>query len=60
METEVARKIENAIATLQGIKHIYTKVQDGAATITVESLSARARISWACWAPSARASAASR
>jgi multidrug efflux pump subunit AcrB len=36
METEVARKIENAIATLQGIKHIYTKVQDGTATITVE------------------------
>jgi multidrug efflux pump subunit AcrB len=25
----VARKIENAIATLQGLKHIYTKVQDG-------------------------------
>jgi len=24
------------IATLQGIKHIYTKVQDGTATITVE------------------------
>ncbi|MCU0938806.1 MAG: efflux RND transporter permease subunit, partial [Burkholderiaceae bacterium] len=36
METEVARKIENSIATLQGIKHIYTKVQDGTATITVE------------------------
>jgi multidrug efflux pump subunit AcrB len=36
METEVARKIENAVATLQGIKHIYTKVQDGAATVTVE------------------------
>ncbi len=36
METEVARKIENAVATLQGIKHIYTKVQDGTATITVE------------------------
>jgi multidrug efflux pump subunit AcrB len=29
METEVARKIENSVATLQGIKHIYTKVQDG-------------------------------
>lgn len=36
METEVARKIENSIATLQGIKHIYTKVQDSTATITVE------------------------
>ena len=28
METEVARKIENSVATLQGVKHIYTKVQD--------------------------------
>jgi multidrug efflux pump subunit AcrB len=36
LETEVARKIENSVATLQGIKHIYTKVQDGTATITVE------------------------
>ncbi len=36
METEVARKIENSIATLQDVKHIYTKVQDGTATITVE------------------------
>ncbi|NUZ04365.1 efflux RND transporter permease subunit [Piscinibacter koreensis] len=36
LETEVARKIENSIATLQGVKHIYTKVQDGAATITTE------------------------
>ncbi|MGE5152530.1 MAG: efflux RND transporter permease subunit, partial [Bdellovibrio bacteriovorus] len=36
METEVARKIENAVATVQGVKHIYTKVQDGTAIITVE------------------------
>ncbi|MEN3373284.1 efflux RND transporter permease subunit [Dechloromonas sp. ZS-1] len=36
METEVAKKIENSVATLQGIKHIYTKVQDGTATVTVE------------------------
>ncbi len=36
METEVARKIENSVATLQGIKHIYTKVQDGVANVTVE------------------------
>ena len=36
LETEVARKIENSIATLQGVKHIYTKVQDGSASITTE------------------------
>ena len=36
LETEVARKIESAIATLQGLKHINTKVQDGSAMITAE------------------------
>ena len=36
LETEVARKIENSVAALQGVKHIYTKVQDGTATVTVE------------------------
>ena len=36
METEVARKIENSVATLQGVKNIYTKVQDGSALVTVE------------------------
>ncbi len=36
METEVARKVENAVATLQGVKHIYTKVQDGTAVVTIE------------------------
>ena len=36
LETEVARKIENAIAGIQGLKNIYTKVQDGAVTITAE------------------------
>jgi multidrug efflux pump subunit AcrB len=36
METEVARKVENAIATVQGLKNLYTKVQDGTATITAE------------------------
>src|SRR5690606_37763748 len=36
LEAEVARKMENAIATLQGIKHIYTKVQDGSVFISVE------------------------
>jgi multidrug efflux pump subunit AcrB len=36
LETEVARKIENNLATLQGIKHIYTKIQDGVVSITAE------------------------
>jgi multidrug efflux pump subunit AcrB len=36
METEVARKIENAVASLQGVKHIYTKVTDGTAVTTIE------------------------
>jgi multidrug efflux pump subunit AcrB len=36
METEVARKLENSIATIQGLKHIYTKVQDGVATVSAE------------------------
>ncbi|MDR0672549.1 MAG: efflux RND transporter permease subunit [Zoogloeaceae bacterium] len=36
LENDVARKIENAIATQQGVKHIYTTAQDGSVTITVE------------------------
>src|SRR5215218_8933510 len=36
LETDVARKVENSIATLQGVKHIYTTVQDGSSTTTVE------------------------
>ena len=36
METEIARKIENAVAAIQGVKHIYTLVQDGSASVTVE------------------------
>jgi multidrug efflux pump subunit AcrB len=36
METDVARKLEDSIATLQGVKHVYTLVQSGAMTITVE------------------------
>lgn len=36
LETEVARKIEDSVATLQGIKNIYTKVLDGQVQITVE------------------------
>ncbi|MBA4215351.1 MAG: RND transporter, partial [Polaromonas sp.] len=36
LENDVARVIENSLASLQGIKHITTKVQDGAVTITTE------------------------
>ena len=36
LETEVARKIEDSVATLQGVKNIYTKVLDGSAQVTVE------------------------
>ena len=36
LETEVARKLENSIATIQGLKHIYTKVQDGSVSVTAE------------------------
>ncbi|MBS0444275.1 MAG: efflux RND transporter permease subunit [Proteobacteria bacterium] len=36
LETEVARKIENSLATVQGLKHIYTSLTDGTATITAE------------------------
>jgi multidrug efflux pump subunit AcrB len=36
LETDVARKLENSIATVQGLKHIYTKVQDGVVTLTAE------------------------
>ncbi|MDB5899992.1 MAG: putative inner rane transporter [Ramlibacter sp.] len=36
LETDVARKIENSIATVQGLKHIYTKAQDGVVTLTAE------------------------
>lgn len=36
METEVASKIENALATLQDIKHIKSSLTDGEANITVE------------------------
>jgi multidrug efflux pump subunit AcrB len=36
METDVARKIENSLATLQGLKHIMTTLQDGSASITVQ------------------------
>ncbi len=36
LETVVARKLENAVATLKGVKHIYTLVSDGSVTVTVE------------------------
>jgi hypothetical protein len=36
METEVARKIENAVVSVQGLKNIYTKVQDGSVLVTCE------------------------
>ncbi|WP_198970329.1 efflux RND transporter permease subunit [Xylophilus sp. ASV27] len=36
LETDVARKIENSIATVQGLKHIHSTLQDGSATITAE------------------------
>jgi multidrug efflux pump subunit AcrB len=36
LETEVGRKIENSLATLQGLRHLYTKVQDGVVTVTAE------------------------
>ena len=36
METEVGRKIENAVATLQGVKHIYTRAQEGSVVVSVE------------------------
>ncbi|MFM8510961.1 MAG: efflux RND transporter permease subunit, partial [Betaproteobacteria bacterium] len=36
LETEVARKIENSLAAVQGLKHTYAKIQDGTVTITAE------------------------
>ncbi|MEC5159857.1 MULTISPECIES: efflux RND transporter permease subunit [unclassified Janthinobacterium] len=36
LETEVARKLEDSVATLQGVKNIYTKVLDGTVSVTVE------------------------
>lgn len=36
LETEVARKLENAIAPLQGLKNIYTRVYDGNVSVTAE------------------------
>ncbi|HLP97120.1 MAG TPA: efflux RND transporter permease subunit [Sideroxyarcus sp.] len=36
METEVVRKIENALASSQGLKHLYSNVREGSATISAE------------------------
>ncbi len=36
LENEVARKLENSLATLQGLKHLHTKVYDGLVSITAE------------------------
>jgi len=36
LENDVARIIENSLASLQGLKHIYTKVQDGTVSLTAE------------------------
>ncbi|WP_028456315.1 efflux RND transporter permease subunit [Chitinilyticum litopenaei] len=36
LETEVARKIENSVSALQGVKHVYTTITDSVVTINVE------------------------
>lgn len=35
LETEVARKVENALASLRGIKHARTQINDGVVTMTI-------------------------
>ncbi|MCW8163565.1 efflux RND transporter permease subunit [Verminephrobacter aporrectodeae subsp. tuberculatae] len=36
LESDVVRKVENSLATLQGLKHIYTNVRDGNAAMTAQ------------------------
>jgi multidrug efflux pump subunit AcrB len=36
LENEVARKVENSIAKLQGLKHISTEITDGSVSLTAE------------------------
>ncbi|NHQ84775.1 efflux RND transporter permease subunit [Iodobacter sp. HSC-16F04] len=36
LESEVARKLENSVSALQGVKHVYSKIQDGTVMLTVE------------------------
>ncbi|TVT86083.1 efflux RND transporter permease subunit [Pseudomonas sp. H3(2019)] len=38
LEVEVARKLESAVIGLQGVKHVYSKVQDGLVLLSVEFL----------------------
>lgn len=38
LETDVVRKIESSLSTVQGVKHIYSNLTDGEATISVEFL----------------------
>ena len=44
LETEVARKLEDSIATLQGVKHLYTDVRDGVFIIRLYSFNALAEM----------------
>jgi multidrug efflux pump subunit AcrB len=36
LETEVARKVEDSLATLSGLKHLYTTITDGQVAISVQ------------------------
>jgi multidrug efflux pump subunit AcrB len=36
LENDVARRLENAIATLQGVRHITTRVYEGTVSMTIE------------------------
>ncbi|RVU33501.1 efflux RND transporter permease subunit [Rheinheimera riviphila] len=36
LETDVARKLENAFATVQGVRHIYSQLSEGAVILTIE------------------------
>ena len=36
LETDVARKVEDAMATLEGLKHLHTSITDGQVNITAE------------------------
>src|SRR5262245_38147751 len=36
LETEVARRVEDSLATLSGLKHLRTAISDGRVSITVQ------------------------
>lgn len=36
LETDVARKLENALATVQGVRHIYSNLTEGEVSLTIE------------------------